>query len=81
MSKCKSCGAEILWIKMQSGKAMPVDPKQVMYWKKQKGSEKVVTPNGEVVSCELVGDLQNATGIGYVSHFSTCPFAGQHRRG
>ena len=32
MSRCKSCGAEIRWIKMSSGKSMPVDPDQVPYW-------------------------------------------------
>lgn len=25
MSKCKSCGAEIIWIKTKSGKAMVID--------------------------------------------------------
>ena len=25
MSRCKSCNREIVWIKMKSGKAMPVD--------------------------------------------------------
>lgn len=32
MSRCRSCGAEIIWIKMASGKLMPVDPNPVTYW-------------------------------------------------
>lgn len=80
MSKCRSCGAEIIWIKMASGKSMPADPEQLTYWAKKGGSKKIITPNGEVVSCELEGDIQSATGIGYISHFSTCPNANQHRR-
>ena len=80
MSRCKSCGAEIIWIKMKSGKAMPVDAEQVTYWEKPRAAGKVITPNGEIVSCEFEGDLQKATGIGYISHFSTCPNAGKHRR-
>ena len=79
-SICKSCGAEIIWIKMQSGKAMPVDYNQVTYWKKTGGSKKIVTPNGEVLSGEIEGDLNTATGVGYISHFATCPNANQHRR-
>ena len=59
---------------------MPCDPKQVTYWKKPGGSQKIVTPNGEVVSGEIEGDLNTATGIGYISHFATCPNASQHRK-
>ena len=80
MSKCRSCGAEIVWIKMASGKKMPCDASPVTYWAKMGGTEKIVTPNGEVVSCELQGDHADATGIGYISHFSTCPNAAKHRR-
>ena len=80
MTKCKSCGAEIIWIKMESGKSMPCNAELVMYWEKRGGKEKIVTPNGEVISCELAGELNSATGLGYISHFSTCPNANQHRK-
>ena len=33
MSKCKSCGAGIIWVKMESGKAMPLDAKETLLWK------------------------------------------------
>lgn len=75
MAKCKGCGREIIWI----GK-MPCDPEQVTYWQKPKARGKVVTPNGMVLSCEFDGDLQHATGIGYVPHWATCPKAGEFRR-
>lgn len=26
---CRSCGADILWVEMSSGKKMPVDPKRL----------------------------------------------------
>lgn len=80
MSRCKSCGAQIIWKRMQSGKSMPVDPELVTYWAKPGAAGRVITPNGEVISCEFEGDPNSATGIGYVSHFSTCPNADQHRR-
>lgn len=80
MSRCKSCGAEIIWIKMGAGKSMPCNPDQIMYWEKQGGTQKIVTPNGEVLSAEIEGDPDKATGVGYISHFATCPFSDQHRR-
>ena len=80
MSTCRGCGAPIIWIKTERGKSMPCDPEQVTYWQARSGSQKIVTPNGEVVSAELSGELNNATGIGYVSHFATCPKSNDFRR-
>ena len=80
MAKCKGCGATIVWIKTLGGKSIPCDPDLVMYWEKEKAKGKVVTPNGEVLSCEFDGDLEKATGLGYVSHWSTCPMADSFKR-
>ena len=81
MTTCKSCGAEIIWVKIAGGNRMPCDPDLVPYWAKPKAKGKVVTPNGEVLSCDFDGDLQQATGLGYVSHWATCPYADAHRKG
>lgn len=70
---CKGCGKKIIWIKTSRGKSMPCDPKQVMYWETSKGHYRIVTPNGEVIACELNGDVDRATGIGYIPHWGTCP--------
>ena len=80
MARCKKCGKEIIWIKTPSGRSMPCDPEEVVYWKDSKGKGRVVTPNGEVVACRLDGDPQEATGMGYVSHFATCPNAEEFRK-
>lgn len=80
MAKCKGCGAEIIWIKTGGGKKMPCDPDPVMYWGRKNAKGKVVTPNGEVRSCLFEGDPNTATGIGYVSHFSTCPQVAKFKR-
>lgn len=80
MSKCRSCGAEIIWIKTKAGKNMPCDADQVVYWERKGGSQKIVRPDGEIVSAELDGIPGLATGIGYISHFATCPNAGAHRK-
>lgn len=70
MAKCKKCGASIIWITTTGGKMMPCDPDQVMYWKG--GKERIVTPNGEVVACSLVGPVGEQYGVGYIPHWSTC---------
>lgn len=80
MPKCRKCGKEIIFIKTSAGKSMPCDAGQVMYWADRKGKARIVTPNGEVVACRLEGDLQTATGVGYTSHFATCPNAAEFRK-
>ena len=75
MAVCKGCGAQIFFI----GK-MPVNPERVTYWRRAGAKGKVVTPNGEVLSCDFEGDPQKATGVGYVTHFATCPKAADFRR-
>ena len=59
---------------------MPCDDELVMYWAKKGAPGKVVTPNGEVISCEFDGDVSEATGLGYISHYATCPNAERFRR-
>lgn len=49
MSKCRSCGAEIIWIKTARGKAMPCDAEPVVYWQQKSGSKTIVLNNGEVI--------------------------------
>lgn len=77
---CRACGAPIRFIKTVGGKTIPVNPEEVPYWQQAGGASKIVTPNGEVVSAVLEGDQQKATGIGYISHFATCPCADQFRK-
>lgn len=78
--KCYGCGAPIVWIRTFGGKSMPCDPDQILYRARAGAPGKIVTPNGEVLSCDLDVDSDDATGIGYVSHFSTCPQAQRFRR-
>ena len=77
---CRGCGQPIIWIKTPAGKSMPCDPGEIVYWANPKGPVKIVTPNGEVISAETHGNTAQATGIGYISHFVTCPEAGTFRR-
>lgn len=75
MSKCRSCGAEIIWIKMGSGKRMPCDKDPVTFTRGG-GPESFVTPEGKVER----GKRSKEGLTGYISHFATCPNANQHRR-
>ena len=49
MSKCKSCGAEIIWITTTTGKKMPVDAGAVQFHQDPAGKEIFVTNGGAVV--------------------------------
>ena len=80
MARCRGCGQEITWIKMKTGKSMPVDPERIMYWDDENGKDVLVTLDGETVTCSLTGDINKATGYGYVSHFATCPASNNFRR-
>ena len=80
ISTCRGCGRPILWITTPAGKSMPCDPEPITYWQRKGGPEKIVTPNGEVVSADLAGLPGMETGQGYRSHWSTCPRADAFRR-
>lgn len=78
-SKCSRCGARILFVRMKSGKHMPVNPEFVNY-KKDGGKDRIVLANGDVVSGTIVTNPGEAQGYGYVSHFATCEYAQTFRR-
>lgn len=80
-SKCRSCGARILFLTTKKGHKMPVDPTVTRYKRVEGGTERVVLDNGEVVACTTDIPAEESDGIGYVSHFATCPNAKAHRKG
>jgi hypothetical protein len=67
---CRSCKASILWVVMQSGRAMPLDA--------EPSASGTIVVDGEHarVAKPDPADPQPR----YTSHFATCPGAGQHRR-
>ena len=77
MSKCKSCGADIIWIPTVSGKSMPCDAKPIPYKEDASGSLTLVTSEGRVVRAKA--DATSDT-FGYTSHFATCPDANTWRK-
>ena len=69
---CRSCRAKILWIETASGKKMPCNAEPVYYKTTGEGNDKVMTPEGVIISCDLVTDPSEADGLGYTPHWSTC---------
>jgi len=80
MAKCRSCGAEIVFIRTAAGKAMPCDVELKPYVKVMPGLGSIVLESGEVVNGLEVGSPGiEPDGYGYVSHFASCPGADRHR--
>lgn len=78
MQKCKSCGADIIWIKTPVS-VMPCDPEPRNYRPDKNGESVIVTSGGEVIKARLTSPGQSI-GTGYISHFATCPNAARHRK-
>ena len=86
ITKCKSCGAPITWIKTKNGRVMPCNVPAVDYQENYKGTDTVVTNNGRVLRV-MVFKTPSPSGLqpiidgkGYISHFATCPYANKYRR-
>lgn len=78
---CRSCGAAIVFIRTPGGKSMPCNATPVYYIEKPRtGSKRIVTPNGQILSCEYTEELHRATGTGFVPHWATCTNTGHFRQ-
>lgn len=81
---CKACGAEIVWIRMRSGRMMPCDALQVLYTPDPKnGRLTLISEEGRIVKgnpapVPIEPGIQCC--IGYGSHYATCPAADRFRR-
>lgn len=78
---CKGCGAHIVWIRTKAGKSMPCNSLILDFKIVPGGKEKIVTPDGDVVSGITGIDADEKDGMGYTSHFATCPAANKFRKG
>lgn len=87
ITTCKSCGAKITWIKTKNGRVMPCNVPAVNYQDNIKGSDLIITEDGQVIRGTIVKNNPESKlqmiidGQGYTSHFATCPNAAQYRRG
>lgn len=67
--KCRTCSAEIRWVRMASGKTMPVDARPSVI-----GNIEIDAKGVGVVVPRANSDRDR-----FVSHFTTCPDATKHR--
>lgn len=72
LSHCRSCGANIYWVKTESGKNMPVDSMPT-----ETGNIIFVSEMAHVIKA---GEAVPEDARRYVSHFVTCKNAAHHRR-
>jgi len=80
MSQCRSCRADIVWMKTTTGKSMPVDFLEC----KCADTEGYLSSRGHHPDCprSIFNGLPDRTFDPklHTSHFATCPNADQHRR-
>lgn len=79
--KCRSCGADIHFIKTTAGKQMPCDRTAFIVEEDPASREVFVTAEGVIIH----GHVRDAAPgepahIAYRSHFATCPHAAEHRK-
>lgn len=76
-SKCRSCGAKIMWVKTKKGKNMPIDydPELEHLWADAEEPVRADSARGRRQPVKPEFDPGNMT-----SHFETCPNAEDHRR-
>ena len=83
-NKCRGCGAEVRWVRIQAtGKKTPVDPEPV-WVKLETGGHAFLRLDGTMVFGREIGDAwdddPDANLIeAYKSHFATCPVGAQFR--
>ena len=74
-SVCKGCGAEIVWMKMRSGRSMPCDA-QTMRFSPGRGHEAFVTLDGYVQH----GKRCEEGIVGLTPHWASCPAHDEFRK-
>ena len=76
---CKGCGAEIVWVAMQSGKRMPCDAALLRCRADDASKKTFVLPSGTVMRGVEAPDGV-ADFMAHRSHFETCPKAEDFKR-
>ncbi len=83
-AQCKGCGAAIKFIRMKSGKMMPVNPEPYMADQSRTGKEIFVRPDGELIKgksiCKLDPGTKHAGYDHYIPHWASCPAAKQFKK-
>lgn len=75
LGECKSCGAEIYWVSTTNGRSTPMNAKV----EPEGGWVLTLKPDGTPLA-EIFHSREHINRNRYISHFATCPSAGDHRR-
>ena len=73
-TRCRACGARIMFLKTAAGKTMPVDEEGTFFLEVKDGPELFVLGDGVTMRGQRVSteQLMDADRFGYISHFATC---------
>ena len=74
--RCRSCGAEMLFVVTVNQKVMPVDADP-----SPKGNVRLREGGCQVLAGEALEQARAAGERLYLSHFASCEFAARHRKG
>lgn len=82
-SKCKGCGADIIWITTAAGKKMPCDAIPDYFAEAEGGNEVFIDHHGQMRRGVRAGfdELESYHELGYTPHWATCPHAGRFKKG
>lgn len=69
---CKSCGAMIIFHRTKRGKQMPCNTPSVSYVADPRGTDTIMTFDGEIERGYILHDGTENDARGYVPHFATC---------
>ena len=79
-TKCRACGAEIIFIKTIAGKTIPCNAEEHHYIPSHDGCSIFVNPDGTTERGYEIRTQIDGQRIGYTSHFATCPEADSFRK-
>lgn len=77
--RCRSCGSNIVWVRMESGRMMPCDPPLI--YGDDEATLVVLLVNDYGVEYGKTFAKACDELLGRVSHFATCANAKKHRKG
>lgn len=80
MNRCRRCNAPLLWAETEKGRPIPIDPEP-----HADGDIHLYPTGGKhravVIRESMRGFFRDEGDPLYRSHFATCPYAGEFRRG
>jgi hypothetical protein len=78
--KCRSCGADVLWVQWRSGRSMPVDAVSDMRPPPKGGALVLFISDGKLFVHTYDAVADGPSRRRFTSHLATCPNASEHRK-